>query len=162
MEPAGAEHLPALGALAGVIWRACYTELISTAQIDFMLDWMYAPRKLGQELKEGTRFDRLLIANEFVGFASYGPHDPAGTFKLHKLYLHPAWHGQGLGRFMLRHSEQNASALGASRMTLNVNKRNCRAIRIYERNGYTIVDAATVSIGHGFVMDDFIMAKRLP
>ncbi|HHY84360.1 MAG TPA: GNAT family N-acetyltransferase [Verrucomicrobia bacterium] len=161
IEPARADHLPAVARLADVIWRRCYREILSKEQMDYMLNWMYAPEVLQRELKEGIRFDRLLIEDQFIGFVSYGPHPPPGTFKLHKLYLHPDWHGRGLGSLLLRHSENSARQLGANRMILNVNKQNRHALRTYERNGYAIVESVTVDIGKGFVMDDFIMAKAL-
>jgi RimJ/RimL family protein N-acetyltransferase len=46
-------------------------------------------------------------------------------------------------------------------LILNVNKQNLRAIRAYERNGFFVREAVVVDIGGGFVMDDYVMAKRL-
>jgi len=42
-----------------------------------------------------------------------------------------------------------------------VNKRNAKAIAAYQRNGFVIADSVVTDIGHGFVMDDFIMTKKL-
>jgi RimJ/RimL family protein N-acetyltransferase len=38
-----------------------------------------------------------------------------------------------------------------------VNKRNQKAIRAYERAGFTIAESMTSEIGGGFVMDDYRM-----
>ena len=46
-------------------------------------------------------------------------------------------------------------------LVLNVNKNNDRAISAYVRNGFVVREAVVVDIGGGFVMDDYIMAKRL-
>ena len=173
--PAGEEHLPALAELAGVIWRAHYPEIISPEQIEFMLARMYSLDTLREEMQsQGIRYDRLLVSDEFVGFASYGPlgaGTPGGdvrtaqravpTFKLHKLYLRPELHGRGLGSRLLEHCEAEAWRLGAQRMILSVNKRNAKAIAAYRRNGFTIIESVVTDIGGGFVMDDFIMAKIL-
>ncbi|MBU6402017.1 MAG: GNAT family N-acetyltransferase [Verrucomicrobia bacterium] len=73
IEPAGREDLPAIAALAGVVWRAYYPGIISEAQIDYMLARMYDRDVLRQELAAGIRYDRLLVRMELLGFASYGP-----------------------------------------------------------------------------------------
>ena len=40
---------------------------------------------------------------------------------------------------------------------LTVNKGNKRAIRAYEKSGFSITESVVTDIGHGFVMDDYIM-----
>ena len=42
-----------------------------------------------------------------------------------------------------------------------MNKRNARAIKAYQRNGYEIGASVVKDIGGGFVMNDYIMAKNL-
>jgi len=160
--PAGEQDLAAIAALADVIWRAHYPGIISAAQIEFMLGWMYSLETLREELlKQGIRFVQLRVADAMAGFAAYGPTNDQSTFKLHKLYVHPGQQGCGLGSRLLSHCEQAAAELGAERLILAVNKRNHRAIRTYERNGYFVLESVVTDIGGGFVMDDFVMAKTL-
>src|SRR6266446_6611029 len=73
ISPAGKEHLPAIAALAEIIWRAHYPGIISAEQIDYMLARMYDLAVMEAELANGIRYDRLLLQNQLVGFASYGP-----------------------------------------------------------------------------------------
>jgi ribosomal protein S18 acetylase RimI-like enzyme len=154
--------LPSIAALAGVIWRACYRGIISDEQIEYMLKRMYSIETMRDEiLREAIRYERLVIEEEFVGFASYGPAGQAETFKLHKLYLHPDRQGRGLGSLLLRHCEREARQAGARWLTLNVNKRNTRAIDVYQKGKFRITESVVVDIGGGFVMDDFVMAKEL-
>ena len=103
----------------------------------------------------------MFLGGALVGFAGYGPTDEPTTWKLHKLYLLPAQHGRGLGSRLLQHCETTTRPFGANHLTLNVNKRNARAIAVYQRNGYTIADSVSLAIGDEFVMDDFVMTKRL-
>lgn len=162
IEPAQVKHLPAIRDLAGVIWRAHYPGIIAPAQIDYMLDRMYALETLEAEVQtQGICYERLLVNGELAGFAAFGPTNNPLTFKLHKLYLHPSAHGRGLGSLLLQHCEHQAREQGARRIVLAVNKRNTRAIAAYFRNGFTVIDAVVTEIGAGFVMDDFIMAKNL-
>jgi GNAT superfamily N-acetyltransferase len=160
--PAGETDLAEIARLAGVIWRAHYPGIISMEQIDYMLGKMYALETLREEIRlRGIRYERLLVGRELVGFASHGPTEQPGLFKLHKIYLHPAWHGRGLGSLLLRHCEGEAARRGALRLMLTVNKRNAKAIAAYRRNGFAITDSVVADIGGGFVMDDYVMAKEL-
>ncbi|MBI5772720.1 MAG: GNAT family N-acetyltransferase [Verrucomicrobia bacterium] len=162
IRPATEEDLPAIVRLAGVIWRAHYPGIISPTQIEFMLARMYALDTLREEIHaKSIRYECLFVGEESVGFASYGPAEKPGVFKLHKLYLLPACHGRGLGSRLLRHCEDAARTLGARRLILSVNKRNTKAIAAYQRNGYTVAESVCVDIGGGFVMDDFVMTKEL-
>jgi ribosomal protein S18 acetylase RimI-like enzyme len=157
--PATAESLDSISQLAGVIWRACYPGILSSEQIDYMLDRMYALNVLRDEITSaGIHYDLLLADDELIGFASYGPAAPA-TFKLHKLYLHPEYHGRGLGALLLRHCEEQVQALGARKLVLNVNKNNSKAIATYRRCGFDVAASEVTDIGGGFVMDDYVMEK---
>jgi GNAT superfamily N-acetyltransferase len=176
---------PAIAELAAVIWRACYPGIISHAQIDYMLARMYALDTMREEIQsQGIRYKLLFVGGKPAGFASYGPteetagFDPISsstvgtprcgvrtapravpTFKLHKLYLLPELQGRGLGSRLLQHCEQEVRAAGARRLILSVNKRNAKAIAVYQRNGFVIAESVVTDIGGGFVMDDYIMAK---
>ncbi len=159
--PATATDIPQLRDLAGCIWRGSYAGMISQEQIDYMLAWMYSPQKLAQELHEGVCWELALLDGAPVGFlalALHGDHDA----ELNKLYLLPAHHGRGLGQQMLAHSLTLARAHGCEELRLRVNKSNARALRAYERAGFRISEALVADIGAGFVMDDFVLTRRVP
>ena len=154
--------IPLISRLAASIWRACYPEIITREQIDYMLARMYSPETLQDEMHaQQIRYELMFAATSAVGFAAYGPAESPGIFKLHKLYLQPERHGRGLGTSLLQHCEREAAKLGARKLVLNVNKRNPKAIRAYGRNGFKIEDSIVADIGGGFVMDDFVMGKEL-
>jgi ribosomal protein S18 acetylase RimI-like enzyme len=160
--PVGKEHLPALAELAGVIWRQHYPGIISHAQIDYMLGKMYSLETLREEIgSRGIYFYRLLVEEKMTGFASIGPLETAGAWKLHKIYLLPEMHGRGLGSRLLQHCEAEARRLGARQLRLAVNKQNVKAVAAYRRNGFETVESVVTDFGGGFVMDDFVMAKNL-
>ena len=162
IKPARVEHLPALRDLAAVIWHAHYPGIVSREQIDYMLARMYSLETMWNEIEsQAIRYDQLLLDGALIGFASYGPTGDPKIWKLHKLYLLPDQHGRGLGSELLHHCETQAHALGAQRLSLNVNKRNARAIAAYQRNGYAVSESVCLDIGNGFVMDDFVMFKAL-
>jgi len=208
IQPATADDIPTLRALARRIWLDYYPGIISREQIDYMLARMYAAKTIRRELAEGVAWDLVRLraepgalhtgghgaphsdaaraqasrkragsesgapassdsAHQFgsrptepVGFISYSFDAASRRVKLSKLYLLPAWHGHGLGRQMLQHVQDRSAELGALEIWLQVNKDNIRAIRAYERAGFSVRESVVTDIGGGFVMDDFIMVLR--
>lgn len=160
--PATEDDLPTVAALADTIWRQHYPGIISDAQIDYMLGEMYAPEALREFVDARHRgLDLLTVDGTPAGFAAYYVTAEAGVMKLDKLYVLQAYHGSGYGRLLIDHVARRARALGCETLTLNVNKYNARAIRAYEKSGFSVQDAVKADIGNGFVMDDFIMVKPL-
>ena len=84
-----------------------------------------------------------------IGFAAFGPYAPQ-TMKLHKLYLLPEYHGTGIGARALAEVERIARDNAATRLVLNVNKHNSKAIRAYERAGWRVAEEVVADIGNGF------------
>jgi ribosomal protein S18 acetylase RimI-like enzyme len=155
-------------ALATEIWREYYPAIITNEQIDYMLARMYGADVIRSELAEGVTWELAVSdtagsrrRDEPIGYLSLGYDPHANALKLHKLYLQPRLHGQGIGRQMIEHVVAAARDLGAGRVWLQVNKHNVRAIRAYERAGFVITGELLVDIGDGFVMDDFVMARVL-
>jgi len=158
---AGEEHLPAIAKLAHLIWHECYPGIITREQIEYMLGKMYSLETLRAELDAGVHYEQLLVEGELSGFASFGPAEQPDRIKLYKLYLHSVSRGRGLGTALLKHCENEIRKLGARQLTLNVNKHNTKAITLYQRNGFSVVDSIVLDIGNGFVMDDYVMSKSL-
>jgi ribosomal protein S18 acetylase RimI-like enzyme len=154
---AAPSDIPLLQILAREIWRAHFPGIISTAQIEFMLDRMYATETIENEMQAGTWWELICEGANTVGFLSYSYDATAARLKLHKLYLQVDRHGQGLGRASLSHVMEIAAALGAREVSLYVNKKNQKAIRAYERAGFIIAEAVIGDIGGGFVTDDYRM-----
>ncbi|HEV3239094.1 MAG TPA: GNAT family N-acetyltransferase [Casimicrobiaceae bacterium] len=155
--------LSAVAELAGVIWRKHYPGIITPEQIEYMLARGYARDALRRFLtEEGAGLDLAYVNERFAGFAAYHRADHPDELKLDKLYVHQELHSRGVGRRLIEVTAAAAIAQQRVTLVLNVNKNNAQAIRAYERNGFAIREAVVVDIGGGFVMDDYVMAKRLP
>jgi RimJ/RimL family protein N-acetyltransferase len=152
--------IPLIQSLAHRIWHAYYPNIISVAQIEYMLQRMYGEEIITQELADpNLRYDLLLLNNEPIGYASYC-FEPPCVF-LSKLYITPETHGNGIGQRALARIEEFAQTQRATSIYLFVNKRNEKAIRAYLRFGFVIEEAVVKDIGGGFVMDDYKMRKHL-
>lgn len=159
--PLQIDEIDILIPLAGRIWHAHYPSIITVDQIDYMLERGYTHPVIEDEMTNGGVI-WLTIKSDgvMIGFAAFGPYAP-GTMKLHKLYLLPEHHGTGIGARALAEVERIARERGMTRLVLNVNKHNDKAIAAYRRAGWTVAGEVVVDIGNGFVMDDYVMAKDL-
>lgn len=146
--------------LAHAIWPDTYADILSESQLKYMLNFLYSEESLKKQMEDGQHFLLALSNAETVGFASYAHGDIAGTFKVHKLYVHPMLHGHGFGKKMLDRIIKDVKPKGALRLQLNVNKHN-RAFHFYEKIGFTKVGEEDIAIGEGYFMNDFVMEKNI-
>jgi len=158
---AQAAQIPLVQRLAREIWHQYYPSIISVAQIDYMLDRGYSPEALLRFIEERDAGLALAGApDDTIAFAAWYRVDATVT-KLDKLYVLPKHQRTGIGRALIEHVGAHAKAAGSSRLTLNVNRGNTLAIRVYERCGFTVRARGDFPIGRGFVMEDFIMVREL-
>jgi ribosomal protein S18 acetylase RimI-like enzyme len=154
--------LDAVAALARIIWRKHYPGIITPEQIEYMLDRGYSRAALRRFITEqGAGLDLAHADGRLAGFSAYHRGDDRDELKLDKLYVHQDFHHRGVGRRLIEAAAAAARAQRRATLILNVNKNNAQAIRAYVRNGFVVRESAVVDIGGGFVMDDYIMAKRL-
>jgi ribosomal protein S18 acetylase RimI-like enzyme len=160
IEPLAAVDIERLVALAREIWYAHYPAIISTAQIEYMLEERYNAGVVRAELeRDGVWWDKLTVAGEMAGFASYFLSGVPGEMKLDKLYVHPRLQRRGYGGRMIARAGETARSRGCTRLVLAVNRNNRSAISAYLKHGFHIGDAVVKDIGGGFVMDDYIMVR---
>lgn len=154
--------IPTLIALARDIWHQHYPSIISVEQIEYMLAQRYTPEVIRSQLRSGRAWwDKLLVDGEMVAFSACEQGEHEGELKLDKLYVRTDLQRSGYGSRLLRNAEQRARALGCRRLYLQVNRHNRGAIEAYLRNGFVISREAKFDIGHGFIMDDYVMSKDI-
>ncbi|MFZ5555596.1 MAG: GNAT family N-acetyltransferase [Pseudomonadota bacterium] len=154
--------VPELVGLAHDVWHRHYPGIITVEQIEYMLDQRYRAEVILDQLARGSAWwDKLVDAGRIVAFAACEPGARPASVKLDKLYVRHDLQRRGLGSRLLRHVEERARRGGHALVYLQVNRHNAGAIAAYARNGYTVTEAIVTDIGGGFVMDDYVMAKRL-
>ena len=82
-------------------------------------------------------------------------------FFISKVYLRAEERGKGFASRAIAFYERLCRERGLDAMYLTVNKRNDLGIRAYLGKGFETIDAVETDIGNGFVMDDYIMEKRV-
>jgi len=151
---------PAIRSVVHEVWPIAYREIITPAQISYMLEWMYSDESLNKQMaEEGCVFLVYEEDNSVQGVASFSEIKNT-LFKLHKLYVYSSLHGKGIGTALLDDVKKRAAALGGKAIELQVNKKNI-AQHFYLKQGFTIDRELVLDIGDGFVMDDYVMLYTL-
>ncbi|TAG21734.1 MAG: GNAT family N-acetyltransferase [Cytophagia bacterium] len=160
IRPATNAELRIVRQIAYATWPSTYGEILSMAQIEYMLELMYNLDTLQKQLEEKSQVFLLAFSsNEILGFASYElNYKDAASTKIHKIYMLPQAQGKGIGKALIEAIETTARQNGNDALILNVNQFN-KAVSFYERIGFKKAGNEVIDIGNGYVMDDFIMQK---
>ncbi len=147
--------------LAKAIWPDAYGAILSQEQLEYMMEMMYSLNSLENQLKNNIVFLLAKEDNDFIGFASYELNfQNSNKTKIHKLYVLPTIQGKGFGKNLILHIQEIAKKNSNAALILNVNKYN-KAKDFYLHNQFEIADSLVVDIGNGYVMDDFVMEKKI-
>ena len=124
------------------------------------------------ELAHDTEdFARTAAVPRIVGYTGGHVETDTNRFFISKIYLRAeerghgfasqTIRGEGLCSATVRFYERLARERGLDALYLTVNKRNEMAIRAYKAKGFEVIDAVETDIGDGYIMDDYIMEKKL-
>lgn len=158
------EDIPMIRAMADVVFRQTYAEILSPAQMEYMMDWMYSADSLRSQIADDGRFFYVAeTAGRPAGYVSFelegATDDGRRLYHLQKLYVMPEFQKTGLGRSLLEHVKGCLAELepGGCRVELNVNRGN-PAVGFYEHVGMVRDRQGDFPIGEGFYMNDYIYA----
>lgn len=148
--------------IAGKTWPVTYGAILSSEQIQYMFSMMYDLEALKNQAE--TKNHHFIIAEEegnFLGFASYEfDYHNQPKAKIHKIYILPETQGSGIGKKLIHYIAEKAKASQQEFVSLNVNRFN-DALHFYTKIGFEKVGEEDINIGNGYVMEDYIMEKKL-
>ena len=162
---AGTADIPTIHEMAEVVFRQTYRTILSPDQLDFMMEWMYAPHNLEDQIcRQGHTYYLATEKGTPAGYVSFNreqdAQDGKRTFHLQKIYVMPQYQGQGLGSLLFDHALDSIRQLGGERVELNVNRGN-PALQFYLHKGMKKARQGDFPIGHGYYMNDYIMSLDL-
>lgn len=142
-------------------WPNTYGEILSKEQLDYMLGKFYEPALLEESILNGHVFTMAYEDDFCLGYAGY-QHNylDKNVTRLNKLYLLPESQGKGMGKMLIDTVEAAAKDNGSDIVTLNVNRFN-KAASFYKKMGFEIVAEADIELDFGYLMEDFIMEKKV-
>ena len=147
--------------LAGEVFPATYREILTPAQLDYMMEWMYSKESLQGQFRAGHVWFIASSDGEPCGYVSV-ERQGGDLFHLQKIYVLPRFQGLGTGEFLFRRAVEYIRSVhpGPCMMELNVNRRN-RALHFYERMGMRRLREGDFPIGDGYYMNDYIMGLEI-
>lgn len=156
--------IPLINKMAWQVFPLTYRDIITKEQIDFMMDWMYSPANLEQQITKDHH--TYLIAYDEQGRAQgYVSVQPQGVhlWHLQKIYVLPEYQQQHLGSALfhaavdfIKEQEQGKPFT----LELNVNRHN-KAKTFYEHMGMHVDREVDDNIGNDFYMNDYIMQMQV-
>lgn len=152
------EDCSLINKMANEVFPATYRDILSSEQLDYMMDWMYAPENIRKQMAEEGH----------VYFIAYKGENPCGyvsvqqqeenVFHLQKIYVLPSFQGTHCGSFLFREATRYIKEIHPEPclMELNVNRNN-KALQFYEHMGMRKLREGDFPIGNGYYMNDYIM-----
>jgi ribosomal protein S18 acetylase RimI-like enzyme len=144
-------------------WRAAYEGMIPAAYLEG-LSVELSERNWRDQLSKDDHAIFVAADNGVVaGFTNSGPAEdgPEGAGELHTIYLLPDYWDRGIGRGLLRLSEEALRRAGFNDAVLWVLDDNARARAFYERNGWRPDGARRTSERGGEATVEVRYAKAL-
>lgn len=148
-----------ISALAHKIWSDHYTPIIGTEQVTYMLEKFQSVSAIENQIKKGFFYYLLQNNSKPVGYFAF--QKQGASLFLSKLYVRSTARGKGIGKCAISFLEKRANEMGVSKIRLTVNRYNTLAIKAYIRMGFLIVEAIVQDIGNGYVMDDYVLEKKI-
>lgn len=157
------QELQSMCQVAEQVWHLTYDQLLPEGQTEYMIEKFQSPQAVReQQAREGYEYYMVYGDGVPGGFIGFSPqYEGRDEMFLSKLYLLPALRSQGAAKRAFQLVEAEARWHGLPAIRLTVNKGNTYAVEVYRHYGFTIVDSVVTDIGGGYVMDDYIMVKRL-
>lgn len=146
--------------IALATWYVTYGLTHSKAQLDYMIEKFYSLEALEQSILE-KEYYIYEEENCPLGFISLEHHFAAkSTTKIHRIYILPECQGKGIGKTLIDYAATIAQLNQSTFLLLNVNREN-KARFFYEKLGFEIQKSEDIPIGNGYLMEDFVMEKRI-
>lgn len=154
------EQLKELAVLAKKIWNNYFLGIITQEQIDYMVEMNQSYPAIKKAINE--QHYRYYLAYEdgiMVGYMGVKPEE--NRLFLSKLYMDAHARGKGYASRLFDEAKKYCAELNLKAIYLTCNKHNDHSLAVYRKKGFTVIDEAETDIGHGFMMDDYIMELTL-
>lgn len=154
---ASTDNAETIESLAETIWNQHYTPIIGKDQVDYMLCKYQSKSAVKNDIKYGYTYYLAYLDDDPQGYCAVKI--DKGVF-LSKFYVLQEARGKGIGKALLSSVNDYAKQHNAERIWLTCNKYN-PSLDIYKNLGYEVTDSVVTDIGSGFVMDDYVLEKKL-
>lgn len=159
---AGLNDIKIIQEITNITWPVTYGKILSQIQLDYMLDLFYSDEALTKQIENKEQLFYLISDTEstigFIGIEHNYKNE--NITKIHKIYLLPETQGKGIGKKVIDEIGKLALGNNSKELLLNVNRYNT-ALNFYKKLGFEIKEELDIEIGNGYLMEDYVMEKRL-
>ena len=153
------DAISAVAEMAKTIWFEYYVPIIGEEQVKYMTENFQSADAIQKQMdEEGFRYYFINTGNERIGYFAILFEN--GKCFLSKFYMYKKARGGGYGKKTIKAAEVLCKAENASHIWLTVNRDN-PSLKIYSRLGFLNMGVQQKDIGDGFIMDDFLMEKKV-
>jgi ribosomal protein S18 acetylase RimI-like enzyme len=144
--------------LASKIWHEHYANIISRAQIDYMLDKFQSKDAIFDDIKL-RNYEYLIFYHRGapVGYAAFCREQ--NRIFVSKIYVLSSFRRNGIFRKFIKMLVDICIEEGLDGLYLTVNRNNETAVKAYKSTGFEVEREQLADIGGGFFMDDYVMFK---
>jgi hypothetical protein len=152
------QQIKIVARLAKEIWMEHYAPIVGEEQTVYMLEKFQSAYAVAHQIR----------SENYIYFLINYEDQPSGYFAVHpreedlfvsRFYVKRPLHDNGRCRSAIHFTEQLASKMGKSTVTLTAHKHHSDSIAAYSRYGFCIVDAIESDIGNGFMMNHYVLSK---
>ncbi|MBT3320434.1 MAG: GNAT family N-acetyltransferase [Clostridia bacterium] len=143
--------------LAEQVWAQHYTPIIGKAQVDYMLAKFQSERAIKADIETGYIYTIAYLDDVACGYSAVKI--DRGVF-LSKFYVLQRERGKGIGKTLMDNIIAIAGQHKRPRIWLTCNKHN-PSLSVYKKMNFIIIDEVVTDIGGGYVMDDYVLEKKL-
>ncbi|NIK92591.1 GNAT family N-acetyltransferase [Mangrovimonas sp. CR14] len=155
------KEIKRIAQLAHRIWNQHYVPIIGQAQVDYMVGKFQSEAAITAQIDNGYLYYLIHWKDLPAGYLALAPDLTAKKLMISKIYIAQEFRGKHLGQQLINFSVNKAIELQASILWLTVNKDNLKSIEWYQAQGFKIKEKVEFDIGNGFIMDDYLMEKKL-
>lgn len=146
-------------AFASNVFISYYDNITGHEQSVYMAERFLSQDAIRKLINEGAIFRLLMNDQEIIGFTEYKKE--TDRVFLSKLYVRADLRGKGYGRILFDDVLNYCRSENLNKIYLTVNKYNTPSYNIYLHLGFKVIDAVETDIGHGYIMDDYIMEYNI-
>lgn len=157
------QDIELINSLANKIFRPTFKDILSSEQVDYMFEMMYAPHNIQQQMEAAHQYYIALRDGVPCGYLSIRKIEEA-HYHIEKIYTLPEVQGSGVGVALFEHACSLVLEMCDCQeclLDLNVNRYNKRAIAFYTKMGMRADHQEDIHIGDGYYANDYIMVINL-
>jgi ribosomal protein S18 acetylase RimI-like enzyme len=142
-------------------WEKTLNYMLTYDSLNYILNTYYSYRGITKKIMTNSYiYKKLIINNIIIGYISYLPLKNINKLRLCELLIVHNMQKQGLGTLLINYCCYIAASEGIKTVYLYVNTKN-KAVKLYEDNGFYIIDEKNINIGNEVILNDYYMEKKL-